>query len=246
VHLEEFAEGTTFVHAADPRVKLVVAVAFAIAVATSHSYPALVPALGLAAVLAAMARLNPRRLLARLAVVNVFVVLLWFFLPFTFPGSTVFQVGPLAATAEGIEASALITLRTNAIVLLTIALLGTTSIFNLVHALRHLRVPDKLVHTFFFCYRYIAVIHEEYTRLRHAMRVRCFRPRTNLHTYRSYAYLVGMLLIKSYERSVRIYQAMLCRGFRGEYPTFHHFHLHRRDVVSLATMAVLIGAIAWL
>ncbi len=114
------------------------------------------------------------------------------------------------------------------------------------HGLRHLHVPDKLVHTFFFCYRYISVIHEEYTRLRHAMRVRCFRPRTSLHTYRSYAYLVGMLLIKSYERSVRIYQAMLCRGFRGEYPTFHHFHLHGRDLVSLGVMAALIGAIAWL
>ena len=246
MHLEEFAEGTSFVHATDPRIKLVLAAAFAVAVATADTYRALLPALAMALALVAMARLNLRLLLSRLVVVNAFVVLLWLFLPFTYPGETVYELGPLRATGEGIHASLLITLRTNAIVMVTIALLGTTSIFNLVHALRHLRVPDKLVHTFFFCYRYIAVIHEEYTRLRHAMRVRCFRPRTSLHTYRSYAYLVGMLLIKSYERSVRIYQAMLCRGFRGEYPTFHHFHLHGRDLVSLAVMAVLIGAIAWL
>lgn len=246
MHLEEFAEGTSFIHAADPRVKLVLAVAFAVAVAAAHTYRALVPALVLALILVLLARLDLRLLLARLAVVNAFVVFLWLFLPFTYPGQTAYEVGPLVATGEGIRASLLITLRTNAIVMATIALLGTTSIFNLVHALRHLRVPDKLVHTFFFCYRYIAVIHEEYTRLRHAMRVRCFRPRTSMHTYRSYAYLVGMLLIKSYERSVSIYQAMLCRGFRGEYPTYHHFHIHGRDLVCLGVMAVLIGGIAWL
>ncbi|MFC1526138.1 cobalt ECF transporter T component CbiQ [Candidatus Latescibacterota bacterium] len=246
MHLEEFAEGTSLLHVADPRIKLVAATAFAIAVATADAYRALLPALAIAAALGAIARLDLRLLASRLLVVNVFVLLLWLFLPFTFPGTPVWHLGPLAATREGIETSVLITLRTNAIVMATISLLGTTSIFNLVHALRHLHVPDKLVHTFFFCYRYIAVIHLEYTRLRHAMRVRGFRPRTSIHTYKSYAYLVGMLLIKSYERSVRIYQAMLCRGFRGEYPTFHHFHLHRRDLVGLAVMGLLIGVIAWL
>ena len=246
MHLEEFAEGTSPIHATDPRIKLVLAMAFAGVVATADAYQDLAPAAAAAVALAAMARLNLRLLLSRLAVVNVFVVLLWLFLPFTYPGHTVYALGPLEATAEGIHASLLITLRTNAIVVATIALLGTSSIFNLVHALRHLHVPDKLVHTFFFCYRYIAVIHEEYTRLRHAMRVRCFQPRTSLHTYRSYAYLVGMLLIKSYERSARIYQAMLCRGFRGEYPSFHHFHLHGRDLVFFGAMVMVIGAIAWL
>ncbi|MFH1569978.1 MAG: cobalt ECF transporter T component CbiQ, partial [Gemmatimonadota bacterium] len=239
-------DGTSFLHAADPRVKLVVAAAFAGVVATAQEYRALVPALAGAAALVLLARLNLRQLLARLAVVNVFVLLLWVLLPFTYPGEAAFALGPLRASREGLEASLLITLRTNAIVGATIALLGTTTIFNLVHALRHLHVPEKLVHTFFYCYRYIAVIHLEYTRLRHAMRVRCFRPHTSMHTYRSYAYLVGMLLIKSYERSVRIYQAMLCRGFRGQYPTFHHFHLRGRDLVWLAVMASYIGVLAWL
>ena len=246
MHFEEFAFGDSPVHTADPRVKLVVAVAFAVVVAVSNAYFALVPALLVACGLVLLARLDPGTLGRRLAVVNGFVVLLWFVLPFTFPGTPLFWLGPLTASREGVAYATAITLRTNAIVLSTIALVGTTSVFNLVHALRHLRVPEKLVHIFFFCYRYIAVIHLEYLRLRNAMRVRCFHPKTSVHTYRSYAYLVGMLLIKSYERSHRIYQAMLCRGFKGKYPSYHHFSIRRLDLAYLVVMMVVIGGIVTL
>jgi len=243
VHFEEFAFGDSLVHRADPRVKLAVAIVFAVVVAVFDAYPALISALCVACVLAILARLHLPTLLRRVAVVNGFVVLLWFVLPFTFPGTALFWLGPLTASREGVAYATAITLRTNAIVLSTIALVGTTSVFNLVHALRHLRVPEKLVHIFFFCYRYIAVIHLEYLRLRNAMRMRCFRPKTYLHTYRSYAYLVGMLLIKSYERSHRIYQAMLCRGFKGRYPTFHHFSMRRQDLAYLGVMMVVIAGL---
>ncbi|MFH1007570.1 MAG: cobalt ECF transporter T component CbiQ [Candidatus Latescibacterota bacterium] len=244
MHFEEFAFGNSPVHTADPRVKLLVAVAFSILVAVSDAYRALVPALFMAGGLVLLARTDIGMLGRRLLVVNGFLVLLWLILPFTFPGESLFTLGPLVASREGAVYCLTITLRTNTIVLATIGLVGTTSIFNLVHALRHMHVPDKLVHIFFFCYRYIAVIHLEYLRLRNAMRVRCFHPKTSLHTYRSYAYLVGMLLIKSYGRSHRIYQAMLCRGFRGKYPTFHHFHLKKRDLGFLGVSAAVIAALA--
>ena len=50
------------------------------------------------------------------------------------------------------------------------------------------------MHLFFFSFRYIHVSHSEYHRLDNAMKIRSFKPRTDIHTYRSYAYLVGMLL----------------------------------------------------
>ncbi|NIR17569.1 MAG: cobalt ECF transporter T component CbiQ, partial [Desulfobacterales bacterium] len=63
----------------------------------------------------------------------------------------------------------------------------------------------------FFSYRYIHVIYLEYVRLLNAMKVRCFHPRSDVHTYKAYAHLVGMMLLKSYDRSERVYGAMLCR-----------------------------------
>ena len=240
MNLESFAEGTSPLHRLDPRIKFIAACGFAVVAAVAHDLRALVPALGFALGLALWARLDLRLLVQRLLLVNTFVALLWLFLPFTYPGQAAFTVGPLTASHEGLGFALMLTVRTNAIVLATIALLGTTPVFNLVHALQHLHLPSKLVHIAFFCYRYIDVIQREYLRLRDAMRIRGFRPRTTLHTYTSYAYLIGMLLVRSYERSERVYQAMLCRGFKGDFPVYRHFHLHRRDFLYLAAMAAVI------
>jgi cobalt/nickel transport system permease protein len=103
-------------------------------------------------------------------------------------------------------------------------------------------LPKKLLYLTFLSYRYVHVIHYEYVRLRDAMKMRGFRPGTNMHTYRTYGYLIGMLLIRSYERSERIHQAMLCRGFHGRFYLLDHFHIHRKDILFTIGMALsLIG-----
>jgi len=244
VHLEEFAEGGSFLHGLDPRVKFLTVVPYVLVIAVMQGLKGPAAALSASAVLAVLARLDRRKLLSRLVAVNAFVTLLWIFIPFSYPGVAAFQIGPLTATREGILYAVSITLKTNAIVLATIAVLGTSEVFSLAHALIHLKMPDKLVHLFFFFYRYITVLHEEYGRLRNAMLIRCFRPGTNMHTYRTYAYLVGMLIVRSYDRSQRIYQAMLCRGFSGRFPVVSHFRLGKGDVAFGLSMAALTAVLA--
>ncbi len=237
MHLEEFADGRTLIHRLDPRVKILTALPVAVVVALMHGLAGPARGLALSVALIALARLNINKVLNRLLVVNVFVLMLWAFLPFSIPGESLFEIGPVAPSREGMELSASITLKTNAIVLATIALLGTSKAFSLAHALVHMKAPGKLVHLFFFFYRYISVLHEEYLKLRTAMRVRAFTPKTNRHTYKSFAYLVGMLIVRSFERSERIYRAMLCRGFHGHFPVISHFHLRGADVAFGALMA---------
>jgi cobalt/nickel transport system permease protein len=172
----------------------------------------------------------------------VFIALLWISLPLSIPGEVLFSVGPLHASLEGVDRALSITLKSLSIVFLVVVLLGTSTVFALVHGLSHLRLPKKLLYLTFLSYRYIHVIHHEYMRLRDAMKIRGFRPGTNLHTYRTYGYLIGMLLIRSYERSERIHQAMLCRGFHGRFYLLDHFHVHRKDILFTIGMALpLIG-----
>ncbi len=154
---------------------------------------------------------------------------MWLFLPFTTPGETIYAIGPFTIQREGVYQALLITLKSNSIILMALALLGTSQIFTLVHAMSHLWVPDKLVHLFFFCFRYIHVIQDEYHRLSNAMKMRGFKPKTNIRTYRAYSYLVGMLLIRSFNRSKRILQAMRCRGFKGKFYILHHYEMKRYD-----------------
>ncbi|MEJ2183619.1 MAG: cobalt ECF transporter T component CbiQ [Nitrospirota bacterium] len=238
MHLEEFAQGHSPLHRLDPRVKVLAGLPpiAAAALASGLRAPAVALLAGVGAAL--LGRLDARKLGVRLLAANVFILTLWVFLPFSHPGEAVFSLGPLAASREGLLYALSITLKANAAVLLTIALFGTSESLALAHALVHLRAPRKLVYLFFFFSRYLELVHEEYGRLRNAMRIRCFRPRTGAHTYRSYAYLVGMLLVRSAERARRLYGAMLLRGFRGHFPVIDHFHLHGRD---LALGGLLLG-----
>ena len=245
---EKFAGGGTLLHRLDPRVKLIVAAVFSVLVAISDRLPPLLLALGFSLALVAFARLNVWQVIRRLAVPNTFVLLLWLTLPITVPGTPAAKIGPAVLSQEGIDRCLLVTLKVNAIVAALIALLNTSRILDLAHAARHLGVPDKLVMIFFFCVRYIHVIASEYRRLRDAMKVRAFKPRTNMHTYRTSANLLGMLLVRSHERAERIYAAMLCRGFRGKFNLLSHFKLKPVDCLAgffmLCFVAVL-GYFQW-
>lgn len=231
MHLEEFADGTTVLHRLDPRIKFLTGFPLVVAVALLKGTMGPGVGVGLGILLAIMGKLSAGKLLIRLAAVNAFILMLWVMLPFVQPGQSAFSLGPLTASYEGMAQALSITLRTNAIALISIAVLGTSEAMSLAHALVHLRVPGKLVHLFFFFYRYLSVLHGEYSRMRGAMLLRSFKARNTMHTYRSLAHLAGMLLVRSHDRAGRIYNAMLCRGFRGHFPVTSHFHYHASDIL---------------
>lgn len=233
--IEEFALGNSIIHRLDPRAKIIAAILFSAVVALNHSLVASASSFCFPIALVLLARISVTRLLRRMAAINAFMVMLWVVLPLTVPGKVVYSIGPVAIYQEGLISALSITLKSNAIILTVIALLGTSPVFALVHALSHLGMPDKLVHLFFFCFRYIHVIHQEFHALATAAKVRGFRPGTNWHTYRTYAHLVGMLLVRSFDRSARILDAMKCRGFRGRFYILHDYEMKKLDYLVAAT-----------
>lgn len=243
---EGFIVGDSVIHRLDPRVKSIVAGIFSIVVAVSDRFLALIPALLIALFFMFLARLPIQRVFSRLLIVNGFIFFLWLLLPFTTEGSPLFSIGPLTATKAGILSVTLITLKSNAIILAFMALMATMSVFTMGRALGDLYVPSKIVHLIFFTFRYIHVIHEEYRRLINAVKIRGFHPGNNLHTYRTYAYLVGMLLVKSYERAERVRAAMLCRGFRGKFYDLREFELKTTDLIVMFLMLIGVSGVALL
>jgi len=241
MHLEEFSAGSSFFHKMDPRIKFIVFLPLVFVIALSKDITLGAVFLLLAVGSIFVARVSLKALLRRLAVVNVFILFLWITLPFSIEGKTLFSLGRFSFSLEGAVYTFGITLKANAIFLFTISILGTTEVFSLAHALLHLKLPRKLIELFFFFYRYISVLHKEYERLFQAVKMRAFSPRTNLHTWRTYAYLVGMLFIRSYERSQRVYQALILRGFKGEFPLISHFKLRKQDVAfAVAAYGIII------
>jgi cobalt/nickel transport system permease protein len=241
---EPFAIGDSPLHRLDPRIRLVSAVIYSCAAALCREFPALLAALILSMALVAMARLRISEVLKRLLVVNGLVVFIWAVIPFTFPGEALFRIGPFGAAREGVELAAQITLKSNAIVLAFMALVTTMPFSTVGHALHRLRVPDKIVHLLLMTYRYIFVLEQEYQRLIRAARIRGFQPGTNLHTYRTYAYLVGMLFVKAIDRAERVRWAMLCRGFKRKFYSLHEFKAGRGSVIFLIFISAAVLGIA--
>nr|WP_321514381.1 cobalt ECF transporter T component CbiQ [uncultured Pseudodesulfovibrio sp.] len=230
---EHFASGESLIHRIDPRVRLLCGALVTIPLATLNSQPPAILGLAFGSLLILAARLNLVKVLKRLAVVNTFILFLWLFLPFSLPGNAIWSFGPFNATTEGVNLALLITIKSNAIVLTLMALMGTISIQNLGPAIQQLGIHQKLCHILLFTYRYIFVIHQEYMTMRTAMQARGFKPRTNAHTYRSYAWLVGMLLVKSWDRAERVQGAMRCRGFHGRFYSLTEFSTKPTDFIFL-------------
>ena len=165
---------------------------------------------------------------------------LWLVLPFTFKGETLTRIGSFAIYRPGVILAAQITLKSNAILLAFIALIATMSFSTLGHAMYRLRVPEKMVYLLLMTYRYIFVIEEEYLRLMRAAKIRGFRPGTNLNTYRTFSFVIGMLFVRSAARAERVHQAMLCRGFKGKFYSLQEFQTGMAGGLFSIIMTVLI------
>lgn len=236
---EHFTWGDSLFHNLDPRGKIAAAIAYTTTVALLPGLTTPAVALAVSLCLVGIARLPLSAVVRRLLVVNLFTLFLWVSLPLTYGGEVAFRLGPLALSHEGILLAARITLKTNAIVLAIIPLVATSTIADIGSALDKLRFPKKISFLLLYSYRYIFVIHQEYTRLLRAAQMRSFSPGTNMHTYKTFAHLFGMTLVKSYNRAQRVHQAMILRGFNGRLVSLYRHRFGKADVIFLLTMAVV-------
>jgi cobalt/nickel transport system permease protein len=228
----------------DPRTRLIAAVGFSLLVTVVNSLPTLVAALAVAVVGASWTGALGQQRWKRLIPVNLLVLMLLGLLPLSGGATPVISIGTLVVAREGLVQALWIGVKANAIVLGVLVVLARLEMASIGHALGSLGVPEKLTHLLLFTVRYLGVIQREYTRLWGAMKTRGFRPRFDWHTYRSFGYLVGMLLLRSVDRADRIVAAMKCRGFCGRFPPLDHAALTVRDVWFSAIVLLLLAGLA--
>lgn len=227
----------------DPRLRLIAALLLALTLVSLHLIPLLLLTLLLALGMAWWIGLSGSLLLKRLLVMEGFMIVLLVMLPFSVPGESLLTLGPFSASLEGVQRALQIVLRANTIVILLMALVGTLEPVVLGHALGQLRLPEKLIHLFLFTVRYIGVLFDEYRRLRLAMRARAFVAGSNRHTWQTFGWLLGMLLVRSLERSERILAAMKCRGFNGRFYLARQGAWCRHDSLALLLVLGLAGTL---
>lgn len=233
----------SFVGSFDPRIRVVAAGLFAVMVVALQQIEFALMAFGIALATMQMTDLPWRITLKRMAAMDGFIIVMLVMLPFTTPGTPMFAVLGADASKEGLMHAVLIGIRANAVVLMMLSLLSGLTPVALGHTLYRLKCPAALVHLMMFTVRYISVLHDEYHRLRLAMKLRGFKARNNVHTYRSLGYLFGMLLVRSLERAERVLEAMKLRGFSGHFPMIDDLAFRPRDGVLAVSFLIVVVAL---
>ncbi len=237
--LDPYRGGSSRVHALDPRVKIVLVLTFIlITVLTPPAafpiYPLLLTLIWAAAVAAELGI----RFVVRRAFIAVPFALVALPLLVTVPGPPLAHLPLLgwSISAMGLVRAVSIVLKSWLCVQAAILLAATTRFTDLLWALRSLRVPAPLVAIVGFMYRYLFVLGDEALRLLRARAARSAEGEagrsggTLVWRGRVVGGMVGSLFLRSYERSERIYHAMVSRGYAGEIRHLSPPRLQRRDI----------------
>lgn len=248
---DRYHEKESLLHRLDPRVKVLVAVIFIVS-------NALLPdgawfAFGFAWLFLLLCNLLSKlgagytfkRSLIALPFALIAITVL-----FSAPGkplsSFVFLGMDFTITDAGLLRFVSILIRSWLSVQMAILLVAVTRFPDLIHALEHLRVPAVLTTIIAFLYRYLFVLTDEVFRLLRARESRSGSVSGSRSgggvAWRAKVAgnMAGQLFLRSYERSDRIYNAMLARGYAGRLYTLNPHEMKSKDYFATAVAVAVI------
>ncbi|MCM8593872.1 cobalt ECF transporter T component CbiQ [Accumulibacter sp.] len=238
--LDRLGRSETPIHRLDARAKLLATLAFVVCVASFDRYAvaSLLPLAVFPVALAIIGRLPLSCVASQVAVAAPFALLVGLANPF-FDRQVVFAIGPLALTGgwlswASISVRALLTLSA------AVILVGVTSFPALCTALQRLGLPRPLVAQLRFLHRYLFVLIDEVERSVRAVTLRSAGRGVALTTASS---LIGLLLLRTWERAERVQMAMLSRCYAGEPAIADGRRLAIRELVFVAGWLGFFGVV---
>jgi len=248
---DRYHDAKSFLHHLDPRVKVVVTVAFILsnALLPDAAWVAFVCSWVFLLFVTALSNLGITFTLKRSFIALPFALIAITVL-FSIPGKPLvnfqFLMWNFTITDAGLMRFVSIVIRSWLSVQMAILLVSVTRFPDIIHALEHLRVPSILTTIIAFLYRYLFVLVDEVFRLLRAREARsAAAPGTRSGGSVSWragvaGNMAGQLFLRSYERSDRVYNAMLARGYTGHLQTMNPHELHRVDYVTTALALILL------
>ncbi|MEQ9667259.1 cobalt ECF transporter T component CbiQ [Coleofasciculus sp. G2-EDA-02] len=245
--LDFYANLDSSIHRWEPRCKLIGLFSLIFAFSFVEQLSLLPGLLMVTLVYYRLSRLPLSFLRSRLRYPGFFLLAITLLLPFTVGSTVIVEIGILSLYKEGIVALALIATRFLCILTVSLILFGTAPFLSTVKAMRSLGLPAVLADMTLLTYRYIEQFGEDLIKMKRAMQLRGFRAtrlsRRNLNVLAS---LVGSLLVRSYNQSQQVYQAMILRGYgytlKHRKPPISINRVSRGDLIAVGiTLAIALG-----
>jgi len=239
--------GVSLFHRWDVRCKIVTLLAFSFVIVSLKHLTPVLAAIGISLLTLIISRASVSRVLLRLLAITGFVSMFLVIMPFSAPahhGDTVLifnRMDWLGFNLRGLRLAATIAAKAVAIALLMEPLLSTAPLPVTLHGLSRLGAPEIVGQMVLLSYRYLHVFRHEARRMVSGMRVRGFRRRTNLSAMRAVGNFIGMLFVRSFERTERVFDAMRARGYQGRFPEPAELRLRTGDLL-VSSVWLAIGA----
>lgn len=221
----------SFIHRIEPRIKLIVFFTFILTVIFTPLNSFVCFGLyGLVLVgLIVISRVPLGFIFERIAVILPFILMVSIFMPFM-------------AHRDGFLLFGNILLRALLSSLCMVILMSSTPFSDFLKAMEKLHFPQIMIMILSFMYRYFFVAQDEMLRMVQAKESRSVTCSKWLET-KTFANMLGVLFIRSYEKAESVYLAMCSRGFNGKIRTMTDSKIGRRDITFLIGMLIILLSI---
>ena len=239
ITLGQFFPGNSAVHRLDPRVKIVLTVAFIVLLFLAQGPVSYALIIAFLAVVIGISRISPKMVLRGLKPILFIVIFTAVLNLFYTPGTYIFQWHFLHISVEGIKLAIFMVLRLMLLIIATSMLTYTTSPIQLTDGLERLLSPLKKLH---------APVHELSMMMSIALR---FIPTLIEETEKIISAQKAMipilvpLFISAFRRADELATAMECRLYRGDVgrTRMRQLKIARVDVCALLWVAVLFAVV---
>ena len=166
----------------------------------------------------AVGNVGLRRILRRFALIAPFTAVIIIAIPFR-PGTPLYtlELGfmSIVVTEEGLRVLFTVLEKAALSLFAAVVLLSDVPFTELLYGLQKLKIPKMLLTVLSFAYRFLFTARDEARRTERAWAARYYGKR-KLAQLATMGKVVGLLLLRGFDRSERVYNAMLSRGYDGE------------------------------
>jgi len=240
--LDIYSDKDSPIHKIDPRIKILISILLIIFAVTTNNLLEFIVLSLILLISIYFSNISIKNIFIRSLKIIPFILILSIFIPFMKGGSTLIQfkfIIPITIQKEGLILFSKIVLRSYFVVLITIILITTTRFTSLLKGFEGLKFPHVFILILSFMYRYIFLFFDEFERLLRARNSRMIKPGMFLKI-KSLAYVIGTMFLRTFERSERVYEAMISRGFTGEIITMEQMSVKKLDIIILSFVFLIL------
>lgn len=128
--------------------------------------------------------------------------------------------------------------RTNMIIFFNLLLFFNSKGLDIVRGFYLLKFPNRFVSTFYFTWKMIVELQDDFKNIKTTLITRSFHSKTNLFIYQTYGNILGLLFVKSIQKAQNLKDSFELRGFNGEIYLSDSFNLNKFDFYLIITVLI--------